>query len=108
MFAAATGPPRGLGTTATMYWNIDALVGDKFGAGRVCVQHYNTLVRSSSSYCDTYYTRLFPAAHQSTFRLVTLSRNPVANINVLPIVLPAFRAVCELRQRPLAGANECA
>ena len=68
-----------------MYWNIDALVRDKLGNRSVCVQHYNVVVRASFGYCDVYYTRLFPAAHQSAFGLVTLARNPVAAINVLPI-----------------------
>jgi hypothetical protein len=78
------GPPPSLHEPAARYWNIDALVRDKFGRAEVCVQHYNVLVRSSG-YCAVYYAVLFPSARQSAFRLVRLARNPVARVNVVPV-----------------------
>jgi hypothetical protein len=83
--ASETGPPRGISAGAAIYWNVDALVRDNFGDADVCVEHYNVVLRARSSYCSVYYTRLFPAAHHSAFRLVVLARNPVAAVNVLPI-----------------------
>ena len=86
LLAAATGPPRGLGAAAALYWNIDALVRDKFGSARVCIQQQTVLVRESpSAYCAEDYVRLFPSARRSPLRLVTLARNPVAGINVVPV-----------------------
>jgi hypothetical protein len=72
------------GSAAARYWNIDALVRDKFGRAEVCVDHYNVLVRSPG-YCAVYYAMLFPSARHSAFRLVRLARNPVARVNVLPV-----------------------
>jgi len=74
-----------MGSAATLYWKFDALVRDKFGDAPVCISHCNVLLRAHSVYCDVYYTRLFPAARDSSFRLVVLPRNPLAAINVVPI-----------------------
>jgi hypothetical protein len=82
--SVAVGPPSSLREPAARYWNIDALVRDKFGRAEVCVQHYNVLVRSSG-YCAVYYAMLFPSARHSAFRVVRLARSPVARVNVVPV-----------------------
>ncbi len=86
VLAASAGPPAGLGAAAGLYWNVDALVANKFGGARVCVQHDTVLVRKrQSAYCAEEYVRLFPRARRSAFRLVVRRRNPVAGVNVVPI-----------------------
>jgi hypothetical protein len=83
--SAVLRPPKGLSTQAALYWNIDALVRDKFGHAQVCVQSSDVVVRAASSYCSVYYAPLFPTAQGSALRLVTLARNPLAGVNVVPV-----------------------
>lgn len=82
--SARTGQP-GLGVTAGMYWNIDALVHDNFGSASVCVRDSFVVTRATSTFCPAYYVSLFPSARNSSFSLVIRSRNPLAGLNVMPV-----------------------
>lgn len=83
--SAISGPPPGLGAAAITYWNVDALVRDKFGHVQVCVRNSNVIVRATSTFCGVHYVPLFPTARHSQFRLAVLARNPLDGLNVVPI-----------------------
>lgn len=77
--ALAAAPP-GIGPYANVFWNVDALVKDKFGNGQVCVRNFNVL-NVGKGFCQIYYQPLFPTARHSAFRLVSLASNPLGGAN---------------------------